>query len=234
MKLHWINKASNTHLLVFFSGWGLDEKPFQPITSESVDVLMVYDYRELDQVEELYEILNTYEEKTLLAWSMGVWHGSYLLQELQEQFPVRIALNGTPYPVHDQWGIPPLFFQRTIEVFDEETRGKFFKRMCGDRATMMKFVNYPPERDLQEQRDELIYIWQRTKENPPVRDFYTHSITCDRDFIFPYQSQTEYWDLANKTFSRDIEGSHFPFYRWNTWDEMIVSLQEDITQFNAS
>ena len=46
-----------------------------------------------------------YENKTLIAWSMGVFT-AYLLKDLFADFNHKIAVNGTVTPVDNDFGIP--------------------------------------------------------------------------------------------------------------------------------
>ena len=73
MKQHFIIKNNQKHLLLFFAGWGMDETPFLTIHPTDKDWMICYDYRSLAFDTDLLE---TYSQITLIAWSMGVWAAS--------------------------------------------------------------------------------------------------------------------------------------------------------------
>ena len=48
MQFHWLNKQNNDRLIIFFTGWSFDYKPFEFIKCENFDVLIVYDYNNFE------------------------------------------------------------------------------------------------------------------------------------------------------------------------------------------
>jgi hypothetical protein len=47
-------------------------------------------------------------------------------------------------------------------------------------------------------------------------------IVTTRDLVMPTAAQLAFWqghDILS------LEGSHFPFYRWNSWEEMLNALK---------
>lgn len=80
MRRVWLKKNGNKRVILFFSGWGLDERAVSHMTGES-DVLMLYDYRNIEG--EKAPVLNGYESIDVIAWSMGVW-ASFRLASLVE------------------------------------------------------------------------------------------------------------------------------------------------------
>ena len=70
MKSLWLNKKNNKNIIVFFNGWGMNETIVSHIDYNKNDVLMFCDYRNLDI--ETFDF-SQYENKFLVAWSMGVY-----------------------------------------------------------------------------------------------------------------------------------------------------------------
>ena len=129
MKQHFIIKNNQKHLLLFFAGWGMDETPFLQIHPTNKDWLICYDYRslEFDAI-----ILQEYSEITLIAWSMGVWAASQIMKQYPSlTLSQSIAINGTPYPIHETKGITPAIFEGTLQGLNEQSLQKFQRRMCG-------------------------------------------------------------------------------------------------------
>ena len=53
MQYKWLNKQENKNLIVFFNGWGMDEKVVQHLKFCDFDVLTFYDYRTFE-IESFY------------------------------------------------------------------------------------------------------------------------------------------------------------------------------------
>ena len=47
MKHTWLNKSGNSELVIFFAGWSFDAEPFKFLAADGIDVVVVYDYRDL-------------------------------------------------------------------------------------------------------------------------------------------------------------------------------------------
>ena len=78
MEYNWLNKNNNRELIVFFGGWSFDSHPFECMDSGNRDILMFYDYSDLNIPENILNEISNYSEKTLIAWSMGVFTAYYL------------------------------------------------------------------------------------------------------------------------------------------------------------
>ena len=142
MKQHFIIKNNQKHLLLFFAGWGMDETPFLQIRPTNKDWLICYDYRslEFDAI-----ILQEYSEITLIAWSMGVWAASQIMKQYPSlPLSQSIAINGTPYPIHETKGITPAIFEGTLQGLNEQSLQKFQRRMCGSTAGYKTFQTVAP------------------------------------------------------------------------------------------
>ena len=144
MKQHFIIKNNQKHLLLFFAGWGMDETPFLTIHPTDKDWMICYDYRSLAFDTDLLE---TYSQITLIAWSMGVWAASQIMKQYPH-LPVSqsIAINGTLYPIHETKGIAHSIFDGTLQGLNEQTLQKFQRRMCGSIADYKTFQTISPQR----------------------------------------------------------------------------------------
>ena len=78
MKSCWLSQNNSSNLIVFFAGWSFDETPFKTLSCEGFDVLFIYDYNEISELEILKNISEKYEQKFLITWSMGVFVAAYL------------------------------------------------------------------------------------------------------------------------------------------------------------
>ncbi len=218
MKTLWLHRSNRNALLVFCNGWGMDGRPFVPLQAQGVDVLMCYDYTNLEVEEDLSAVIASYAEVSLVGWSMGVWAGQCLFAASACQFQRRIAINGTLCPIHDRFGIPVEIFSSTLENFNEAARLKFYRRMCRERRTLETFLAHQPERGIDNQRLELRRLLQATDCLAADVSIYTDIVIAARDFILPTANQERFWHGHN---IHTLDGSHFLFYGWENWDDIL-------------
>lgn len=218
MKQHFLIQQNHERLLLFFAGWGMDEKPFRCFQPKGCDWMICYDYRSF---EFNADILTNYKEIIVVGWSMGVWVASEIMQYHPGlRIKKSIAVNGTVYPIDDQKGIPVKIYEGTLEGLSESTLQKFQRRMCGTIAEYKAFQLTAPQRPIDELKDELIKIRERylssaLRMHTEPNDYstvavpsasYTHSnssnplafhwqyaIVGEVDRIFPVANQLEAW-----------------------------------------
>ena len=154
-------------LLLFFAGWGAEPGMFKydELTdgSGTSDVMMCWDYRDLDFDA---GVLEGYSTTRVLAWSMGVWVAGQVLSGLDMAPGYRVAVNGTPFPIHDSLGIPEAVFDGTLS------------------------------RTLEEQREELDALGKAVRGNRPRPFAWTHAVAGLEDMIFPAANQKAAWAAA--------------------------------------
>ncbi len=218
MKTLWLHHHNRNALLVFCNGWGMDGRPFAPLQARAVDVLMCYDYTDLEVEEDLSAVIASYAEAYLVGWSMGVWAGQCLFAASAGRFQRKIAINGTLCPIHDRFGIPVEIFSSTLENFNEAVRLKFYRRMCRERGILETFLAHQPERGLDNQRLELRRLLQATDCLSPDVSIYTDIVIAARDFILPTANQERFWRDHN---IHILDGPHFLFYGWESWDDVL-------------
>ena len=128
MEQKFLIKDGYPLLTLFFSGWGGEECLFAGYRPSGSDFLLCCDYRNLDFDPSLLE---GYRGIKVVAWSLGVWVAGHVLQGKEAGFTEMIAVNGTPVPVDDRYGIPEQIFKGTLEHMDDTVLKKFRRRMCG-------------------------------------------------------------------------------------------------------
>lgn len=220
MKIDWLHKnKSNENIILFFGGWGVDYYPFQYLTSENSDLVMFYDYKDLEGSEILTEIFNKYKNVNIIAWSLGVWVAATLLSSYKNEINYAIALNGSLKPIDDSYGIPVKTFQATIDNFSIAGRNSFNKRMCRDAQTMAKFIMSKPAREIAEQKEELIHLQDLIFNTKVPQNIFTDVIIGDNDRIIPTVNQIAYWQSVQLNYKL-IKAPHFIFYHWTDWEEI--------------
>lgn len=216
MQYHWLNKKDgNKKLLLFFGGWSFDYKPFERLEYNDYDVLMLYDYNDLSIP---IEILG-YEEYFLITWSMGVFV-AYLLKEKLPEFKEKIAINGTPFPVDNEKGIPIKTFDLTLKYVDTGLQGKFQRNLFKTEEEFQKYLQNPVAREIPNQASELVSLKKLIdKTDVDYKKYYNRAIISNTDKIIPTRNQHNCWDNVCPVVV--LNSGHFPFYDFESWNDIL-------------
>lgn len=218
MKSSWLIKEGREKLILFFSGWGMDSTPFNPLKSENYDVLCLYNYAE-EGTCDLDSLSTVYSSITLVGWSMGVFFAWKNFAAVKDRFVNCVAINGTLCPVDDDLGIPETIFRSTLENLTEESLLKFNKRMCLSSEVLTQFMGNRPKRTIDDQKKELEFIYYNTQSEKGDTHFFSKCIVSSRDRIVPTKNQKKFWGNGRIT---QFTGAHFLFYDVKSWDEIVV------------
>lgn len=223
MKACWLNKKDNKNLIVFFAGWSFDENPFKVFDCGENDVLFIYDYNSVESLNE-FSAFEQYQNKTLIAWSMGVFT-AYNLRENFKNFNLKIAVNGTVQPVDNEFGIPVKTFELTLKHASVGLGGKFYKNVFKTEEEFNKYMRNPVQRSIEDRVSELENLYSRIKsEEITVEEFYDYAVVSEFDKIIPSKNQRNSHEKT-KVSVVDLQNGHFPFYNFNSWGEIIKLCQ---------
>lgn len=212
MQSHWLNKQNNNKLIIFFAGWSFDYKPFEFLNCKDYDVLMFYDYNGLELPE-----IPKYKEYYLITWSMGVFT-AYQLRDKLPEFKIKLAVNGTPFPVDDKFGIPQKPFLLTLRHAKTGLEGKFYQNIFDNQDEFERYMQSPVERSIENREEELKTLYDKIKVTEKIyTDYYDKALVSSNDKIIPAKNQLNFWQ--NK--AEIIESGHFPFYHFNSWNEIL-------------
>lgn len=218
MKQIYIIHQHHPRLLLFFAGWGADATPFENYLPKDSDFLLCYDYRTLDFDTSL---LFGYREINVVGWSMGVWAASQLLPQLPISVATSIAINGTPYPIDDQRGIPTTIFRGTLDGLTGASLNKFLRRMCADTTAFKAFLQITPRRPLEELHDELVEIERMYHSLPTATFHWQQAVVGSNDRIIPSENQLRAWNEQNtpvtQTNDAHYQDSIFQTYLQDLW-----------------
>ena len=221
MKHFWLNRKHNKNLIVFFCGWSFDYKPFERLDCGENDVCVIYDYGDINSkdFDKTLPNFDGYERVELLAWSMGVYVG-YLLKDKLPRFYKKVAVNGTPFPIDNELGIPNKTFELTLKYVDTGLKGKFQKNLFKRPADFEKYMANPVERSIDNQSRELVELDLHISTNKAdYKPFYDVAIISDTDKIIPTKNQINCW--TNLAELKVIDSGHFPFFSFESWDEIM-------------
>lgn len=208
MKSVWLNKQNNKKVIVYFSGWGTDETTVKHLNCENFDVLMFYDY---ENVNSEMPDFSKYDEKYLICWSAGVCVSSLFYEEFKD-FDKLIAINGCRKMADDKYAIPELIYKLTVENFNELSCGKFMKKISENES----FKNYRP-RSNEELKQELISLQKITPEKYLKFD---KAYISTKDRIIPVQNQRNLWRQTDAEIV-ETETGHYIFDSYGAWSELL-------------
>jgi pimeloyl-[acyl-carrier protein] methyl ester esterase len=225
VRLHWLVQEGHPRLLLFFNGWGMDERLLAMIAPPAGrDLLAVDDYTDLQDADAVRTAVSRYPAADLVAWSMGVWAAATVFGSAEARFGKAVAVNGTGRPIDDEYGIPAGLFRATVDNFSERTRDSFFRRMCDGRDACGEFLPHAPLRDVEDQRRELLALSRDAGEGVPPPGPFTSAVIGARDRIMPPESQCRYWQGVVPCRTANLP--HLPFSRRSGWREILGETDE--------
>lgn len=212
MKIEKLIEHEARSLVLFFSGWAASPVQFRELRSKS-DVWVAYDYRDLT----VPFVPGNYKEVYVVAWSMGVWVATQVVRK--DFISSATAINGTPFPCHDEWGIPRDIFRGTLEKLDEANFARFCRRMCGSSALGKQFEKLN-DRRISELKEELSFLSLEIGRGEQQRSFpWTRALVSLHDRIFPVDNLRRYWENAGVPIV-ELDAPHHPFHLWKTWEDI--------------
>ena len=201
-----INQKNNSKLIVFFNGWSMDKNAVSNLNCSDFDILEINNYTNFN-----LNLPDTskYQEKYLVAWSMGVYVSNLFYSEFKT-FDKKIAVAGTSKMIDNNFGIKTKIYDITIKLFNEKTYQKFLENM-GIVDDKIK-----SKRSLNELKNELISL-KNLKLNKLIK--FNKAIIPMSDIIVPSKNQIRYWEnIADIT---KINSLHYPFNNFKSWYEII-------------
>jgi len=224
MKTYIRRRDKNKHLVVLYGAWGTDENVFAPLCNDEFDFILFYNYS-ADEALVLPET-KTYEKITLIGWSMGVWAAEYLSLKTGIIPDVTIAINGTPIPADDQYGIPVRLIEGTLNNITEGNMEKFYLRMFGDKKTYLINIDRIPKRNLKSLQDELRWLYNRIMEQKEPGFRWDYSVTSEINRVFPAENLNNYWGKEITTKHIKIPLPHYFFHKWNSFTDFINFVEK--------
>ena len=219
MKTYIRRRDKNKHLVVFYGAWGTDENVFLPLCNDEFDFILFYNYS-ADEALVLPE-MKTYEKITLIAWSLGVWAAEYLSRKTGIIPDVTIAVNGTPIPADNRYGIPLNIFENTLENISEENIDKFYTRIFGDKKTYTANLERIPRRTVKSLHDEFRWLYNRIMEQKEPGFRWDYAATSKINKVFPSKNLKSYWKKEINTKHIILPLPHYFFHKWGSFTDFI-------------
>lgn len=196
----------------------MDEKPFLHLDDKKSDILFVWDYSDLgffpEKKDKIALDFDAYKNIYLIAFSYGVWASSFIkLPQLKKS----VAVAGTGYVIDDKYGITQKVFDLMLDSISPQVMEKFGQRMFLNINDWDKYKRIKPERDFYDVKRELEEIKKNASKVFSQRKFDS-AILCEKDKIFPFSSQKNYFKNTPQTI---INTGHFPFFEFKSFSEIL-------------
>lgn len=223
MKTYIRRREKNNSLVIFFGTWGTDENVFTPSCNDDFDLILFYNYS-ADEALILPE-MKTYEKIVLIGWSLGVWAAGYFSEKTGIIADISIAVNGTPVPADNQYGITLNVFEETLNNITETNIENFYLRMFGDKKTYLANIDRVPKRSLKSLHDELRWLYNRIME-PKDNEFkWDYAVTSETDHVFPSENMHSYWEKEKDTKHIVLPLPHYFFDKWTSFADFIAFVE---------
>lgn len=158
MKCEFIfRNENNRNLILIFAGWSTDASFYSGIEITGWDVMVCHSYEDLSFDN---NSLKRYSTIFLFAWSLGVAVAERCIDP--SSVTAAFAINGSPIPVNDRYGIPEDIYNGTAETLSPRNLLKFQKRMAGSIDNFSRFFanngSLPDDIDIENLKTQLLII----------------------------------------------------------------------------
>lgn len=224
MRTYIRRREKNKQLIVFYGGWGSDESISVPLCNDEFDFIMFYNYS-ADEALILPE-MKTYEKITVIAWSLGVWAAEYLASKTRIKPDLTIAVNGTPVPADEMYGIPLNIIEGTLNNITGENISKFYFRMFGSKKAFDANADRIPHRTLKSLHDELRWLYNRMMEQREPGFRWDYAVTSANDRVYPAKKLEAYWGSRKETKHIILPLPHYFFHKWDSFADFISFIEK--------
>lgn len=185
------HEPGNTRLILISAGWGSDGRLYRRVAERAPAGWDVACLSAFDATEEPKELTEGYRTIYLYAWSLGVAAAERILRGIQ--ITRAFAINGTPYPCNDEFGIPESIYDGTAQALTEANLTKFRRRMCGSASLFKQILPHLPSTpNIEALRSELHFIKEISgKSGKSIR--WDRAYVSLNDSIIPASNQLNYW-----------------------------------------
>ncbi len=221
MQHHWLKKEGHEALALFCLGWAADYAVVEHVDLPGCDALCLYDYIDSEGTLSLdvplqasaalhNEVLGKGEYKNiyLFAWSFGVWVAERVFANYP--FTRAVALNGTPLPMDERYGIGARRMSITIrglaqgggmEPFERRAYGEYYDCLR-DKLSPRALAHNIAEL-------EALARAAATPQDSALK--WDKAIVGEKDAIFPPENMLRYWTEVRKIEVETLPLPHYPF-----------------------
>jgi len=204
MQESWLKQEpSNSGLIIYMLGWASTPNAVCHIDPPGYDAVAYYDYADIAPLDPAR--IARYGRICLFAWSFGVWVAEQCCRDL----PLcrAIALNGTPFPVDDRYGMRLRLVMRTMRGLARVGMNPFHEKAYGGTRYMPEGPY--PDRSIEAKIDELARLAEWSKADSAAHLKWDKAYIGDKDEIFPPANMRAYWESVG--LGTPFASYHYPF-----------------------
>ena len=197
MQLTWLSQQGEQDVVIFMLGWASTPNAVCHIHPPGCDVLAAYHYTELHPLRA--QDFAAYRRIYLVAWSFGIWVAEQCCREL----PLHraIALNGTPYPTDERYGMRLRAALRAMQLA---------ARSGSAQAPSRAEPPGPyPTRSADDKVDELTRLAEWSRHSSGAHLNWHAAYIADQDEMFPPERMWAYWQSVG--LGCGVHSGHYPF-----------------------
>lgn len=206
MEIKTINNHSN-RLILFFAGWGMDEKPFLHLSGCEYDIIILYNYTnfnlrfcsplnctETDMHPNcpIYRTFKRYSSINVVAFGYGVWVAALIFDKYLRHLEVKsrfrtfrllkkisktVAINGTLCPVSNIWGMPQEVFNNTLATLGKEVNANIYT--YNTSACINKYNG-----NMLAHNEELLLKYKEVAPHRGLEDVYNELVAIKENYTF--------------------------------------------------
>lgn len=204
MQHFWLKQdQANPDLVLYILGWAATPNAVCHIDPPGCDVLACCNHTDIAPLDPAD--FARYRRIYLFAWSFGVWVAEQCCQRLP--LYKAIALNGTPFPVDDRYGMRLRIVMRTMQGLSRVGMNPFNEKAYGG----VRYIpDGPyPDRSIEEKIEELARLAEWSKETSFAKIRWDKAYIGSKDEIFPPAKMQAYWETVG--LGTSFESYHYPF-----------------------
>lgn len=209
-----LTSNNSENLITFLTGWGCDDNQFRFMESEKNDILLCYDYTDLNFDFDF----SKYKKHYLIAFSAGVFVAGSLKNRLPE-FEKSYAINGNPMAYDEYFGLR----KEIVDIFSGVTKDNaldFRKKYIVFDDEEFRLINSNQSlRSFESSKAELVSLQKLGfQKSEPYK--FDKAILSDSDKIFYPERQKEFWEQKSECIYLK-NSAHFPFFKLKNYDKII-------------
>ncbi|MCH5219267.1 MAG: DUF452 family protein [Muribaculaceae bacterium] len=205
MKSKFVKRNQSKRLIVIFSDWGVDWRPFAKLSHPDCDIVVIWDYTDLSFNWQPYL---RYDEICLIAWGIGVFVASVTVHEIAPRITLRLAINGTLTPISDSLGIPASKWMNLLNTLSPSRWRRYKQSICDNPEQYEKFCTAEPKHTMAELKEELDAIYTHTIFHVEQIEQWDMAVIGRNNNFFPPQNQIKAW--RSTTPIRMADYGHLP------------------------
>lgn len=166
---------------------------------------------------------------------MGVWAANRVLTADTQSIRIQrtLAIGGTPYGIHSQFGIPHDWFASTIQVCENGQWVKLYRRMLSSPHWRHDDItSWLPASESFERLNDLIALFDQARQDVAHIFPWQQAWIAQHDHIFPHTAQLRAWHQLSVPIVR-YNGAHHALRHFDSWAAVFDAFDAGIIELHT-